>query len=413
MALCGGYLISYFALSPFLKRVWLSRFQATTARFKLVNEIFGALKEVTVLGRKGSFLSQYDMPAKLYARSMGNAQLALVIPQYTLQILAVTLVLLFAIMVVVVGEGRLEDSAPVLALFLFGAQRMIPFFLTVYQNYGEIRVNSVVAETIYADMLEFVTTESVNREVARLSFKEELRLNDVSFGYPNSDRLSIDKASISIPQRSFVAFVGRTGSGKTTVVDIIMGLLKPTKGNMTVDGEVISGDLVQDWQNNLGYVPQEIYLIDDTVGANIALGIPREHRSQAAIEKAAKIANIHDFIVNNLSFGYETVVGENGVRLSGGERQRIGIARALYHDPDVLVLDEATSNLDQGTEAAVHLAIEGATMTKTVIMIAHRLSVSKRCDVLYFFDDGRVIDYGSYEGLLDKNEQFKAMASVT
>ena len=179
-----------------------------------------------------------------------------------------------------------------------------------------------------------------------------------------------------------------------------------------MDGTVLDETVLRSWQNNLGYVPQDIYLADDSIAANIAFGIPPEDRRQEAIEKAARIANIHDFIVDELPEGFDTVVGERGVRLSGGQRQRIGIARALYHDPEVLVLDEATSNLDQSTERAVHKAIEQAAEAKTVIMIAHRLSTTLRCDALYLLDNGRLVAQGSYETLLLSSDLFRAMAGT-
>ena len=179
-----------------------------------------------------------------------------------------------------------------------------------------------------------------------------------------------------------------------------------------MDGTVLDEANIRAWQDNLGYVPQDIFLTDDSVAANIAYGIPPQDRGQKAIEKAARIANIHDFILDDLADGYDTVVGERGVRLSGGERQRIGIARALYHDPEVLVLDEATSNLDQGTERAVHKAIEQAAAAKTVILIAHRLSTTRNCDALYLLDQGRLVAHGSYDTLLLSSERFREMVGT-
>jgi len=218
--------------------------------------------------------------------------------------------------------------------------------------------------------------------------------------------------TLTIPLRSFVAFVGMTGAGKTTLVDIILGLLQPSEGTLSIDGTVLDETVLRSWQNNLGYVPQDIYLTDDSIAANIAFGITPEDRKMEAIEKAARIANIHDFISDELPEGFDTLVGERGIRLSGGQRQRIGIARALYHDPEVLVLDEATSNLDQGTERAVHTAIEQAAEAKTVIMIAHRLSTTHHCDALYLFDKGRLVDHGDYETLLQSSDRFRAMSGA-
>jgi ABC-type multidrug transport system fused ATPase/permease subunit len=208
-----------------------------------------------------------------------------------------------------------------------------------------------------------------------------------------------------------IGFVGATGCGKTTLVDVIMGLLVPSAGSIIVDDVPVITDTAP-WQRNFGYVPQQIYLSDDTIAANIAFGIPADMRDMAAIERAARIANLHGFITNELPNGYNTVVGERGIRLSGGQRQRIGIARSLYHDPAILVMDEATSALDTVTEDAVMDAIHNLQHSKTIIIIAHRLSTVRECDIICLMEKGQIIAQGSYDELLKKNEQFRAMAKV-
>ena len=410
--LAGGYAAAYLTVRRILRRAGERRLHANAERFKLVYETFGGIKEIKVLGRESGMLAQYDVPARLYANSMGTSQIAKSIPSYALQVLAVGLVVLTAGIFVLTSGGSILDAAPLLALSAFAAQRMVPFFMSVFQNCSEIRFNGVVVDTIYDDMTKIPLTDLALRPETRLPFRHELRLEGVTFAYPGADRSSIRDVTVSIPHRSFVAFVGATGAGKTTLVDIIIGLLKPDEGAITVDGKVLDDTMLPLWQNNLGYVPQDIYLVDDSIAANIAIGVPPKDRKQVALESAARIANIHDFIVDELPNGYDTIVGERGVRLSGGERQRIGIARALYHDPEVLVLDEATSNLDQGTEAAVHQAIEQAAAAKTVIMIAHRLSVARHCDVLYLLDHGCLVAQGTYNMLLGRSERFRAMAEA-
>ena len=205
--------------------------------------------------------------------------------------------------------------------------------------------------------------------------------------------------------------MGATGSGKTTAVDVTLGLLEPQKGHLNVDGQPINAANRRRWQRAIGYVPQHIYLADDSVTANIAFGVNAEDIDQQAVERAAKIANLHEFVSNDLLQGYETTVGERGVRLSGGQRQRIGIARALYHDPQVLILDEATSALDNLTEHAVLESVNNLGYDITIIMIAHRLSTVRQCDQIYLLERGKVKAHGTFDELTQTNEQFRAMAA--
>ena len=215
---------------------------------------------------------------------------------------------------------------------------------------------------------------------------------------------------MTIPARTTVGLVGGTGAGKTTVVDLILGLLEPQKGAIRVDGVPITAANRRAWQRTIGYVPQPIFLTDESVAANIAFGLPPEAIDRAAVERAARIAELHDFIMDELPQGYDTPVGERGVRLSGGQRQRIGIARALYHDPDVLILDEATSALDNLTEKAVMDAVHNLGHAKTIILIAHRLSTVRACDTIFMMEQGRVVAQGSYDELIAGNQTFRAMA---
>ena len=211
-----------------------------------------------------------------------------------------------------------------------------------------------------------------------------------------------------IPAKSSIGLIGATGSGKTTTVDIILGLLEPQKGTLEVDGKVISKQNVKSWLRSIGYVPQNIFLSDDTVAANIAFGKDPEDINQNLIENAAKIANLHNFVIDELPKKYQTKIGERGVRLSGGQRQRIGIARALYNKPKVLILDEATSALDDQTERAVMDAVNNLRRNLTIIQIAHRLNTVKNCDIIFKLHRGQLIGKGSYDEIINKNENFSS-----
>ena len=217
---------------------------------------------------------------------------------------------------------------------------------------------------------------------------------------------------MTIPALSTVGLVGATGSGKTTIIDLILGLLEPQKGTLEVDGNLIGKNNRRTWQRSIGYVPQQIYLSDDTISANIAFGVLPHEINQKAVEKAAKIANLHDFIKTELTLKYNTIIGERGIRLSGGQRQRIGIARALYHNPQVLIMDEATSALDNLTEKAVMEAVHKLNHKLTIILIAHRLSTVKKCDIIFLLDKGKLIDKGNYNYLIKTNRHFQTLEST-
>jgi ABC-type multidrug transport system fused ATPase/permease subunit len=223
----------------------------------------------------------------------------------------------------------------------------------------------------------------------------------------------LENLTLTIKASTTVALVGSTGAGKTTAADLLLGLLEPQRGALHIDGQRIAGQNIRAWQRNIGYVPQHIFLSDDTVAANIAFGQPEANVDKTAVERAAKIAELHDFVVNELPDGYQTTVGERGVRLSGGQRQRIGIARALYHDPEVLILDEATSALDNVTEKSVMESVHNIGRRKTILIIAHRLTTVEHCDEIHLMEKGRIRATGSYQELLMNDHSFQEMVRAT
>ena len=232
-------------------------------------------------------------------------------------------------------------------------------------------------------------------------------MKSIYYNYPNSSRTVLKNININIKVNSTIGIVGATGSGKTTTIDIILGLLDAQKGTLEVDDKIINNHNVKDWQSCIGYVPQEIYLTDSTIAANIAFGLAPEDINQKTIVEVSKIANLHQFVSDELPKQYQTTIGERGVRLSGGQRQRIGIARALYHNPKVLILDEATSALDNETESVVMEAIDNLDKNITIIMIAHRLSTVKKCDNIYLLENGEVKHQGNFEQLMELDESFR------
>jgi ABC-type multidrug transport system fused ATPase/permease subunit len=239
-----------------------------------------------------------------------------------------------------------------------------------------------------------------------------MELRGVTFSYPGARGKALDEVTMSIAANTMVGFVGSTGAGKTSLIDVILGLLEPDSGTLIVDGQPIGATNRRRWQHSIGYVPQHIFLVDDTIAANIAFGEAEHQIDFAAVERAARMAELLDFVILGTAHGYNTRVGERGVKLSGGQRQRIGIARALYRDPSVLVLDEATSALDNVTESAVISAVRNLTSKRTIIMVAHRLSTVRDCDTIFFLEHGRLAACGTHEQLSQQSPQFQAMARL-
>ena len=298
-------------------------------------------------------------------------------------------------------------------LYAVAGYRLLPAVQNIYSAQSMIKYNRPALMIIINDLKEIETEEKneLSNEVDQIiKFDRKITVNDIFFKYPKSKKNVINGISLSILKNTSIGFAGSTGSGKTTLIDVILGLLDPKKGNIIVDDTIINNQNLLSWQNKISYVPQTIFLIDESISSNIAFGIKREEIDHDKVAKAAQLANLDRF-VEDLPEKYDTLVGENGVKLSGGQRQRIGIARALYNEPEVLVLDEATSALDGITENYVMEAIESLSNKLTLIIVAHRITTIENCDMIYFLEEGKIKDYGTYNELISKNSQFKKMAS--
>lgn len=312
----------------------------------------------------------------------------------------------------------INEALPLMALYAFTAYRLLPAFQQLFGSATVVRFNMGSLEAVEDKLKTLVRARVLEGNPRSRSLaiepvrplQQKIELRNLVFQYPNGASPLLNNLNLTIPRNATVAIVGGSGAGKTTVVDIILGLLKPQGGSVLVDETPITPHNVTAWQRYLGYVPQHIYLSDDTLGANIAFGVASGDLDRDRVEDAARIAGLHDFIVRELPNGYDTMVGEHGVKLSGGQKQRIGIARAVYSDPDVLILDEATSALDNLTEDMVSEAIREVFHKKTIIMIAHRLRTVRRADVIYLLENGNVADRGSYTDLFERNDVFRRMA---
>ena len=406
----------YYAVRDRLDRTGAERVEANTKRYQFVSEAFGGIKEVKLRGKEETFLDQYDDPSKHYARVQAHYRVIKWAPRYILEAVAFGGIILIAVYLIAVQEN-IRQVIPMLGLYAFAGYRLMPALQQTFKGIASARFNIAALENIHEDLQKRADAAphvsmngTADTTESPLTLDDRLALEDVSFTYPGAEEPAIKDLSLEVPAHTTLGFVGKTGSGKTTTVDLILGLLRPQQGIISVDGTPLRNDNVRRWQQDIGYVPQQIYLADDTVARNIAFGVPEENIDRDAVRDAARRAHIHDFITGELPNRWQTVVGERGVKLSGGQRQRIGIARALYHRPSVLVFDEATSALDQATEASVMEAIYALEGYHTILVIAHRLSTVKRADNIVMLERGRKVGEGTYDELTQQHSKFRSMA---
>lgn len=373
-------------------------------RIQHLQQGLGGAKDVKLLGREDDFLAQYHAHNAASARVAQHQATLQQIPRLWLELLAV--IGLAAVVLSVIGQGKpLDQLVPTLGLFAAAAFRLMPSINRVIGASQRVRYTLPVINTLYHE-LHSLETPQMPEHVGPIEFRSALVLDKISFRYPAAEVSALSDISIRIPVGACVGFIGGSGAGKSTLVDLVLGLLTPSSGTIAVDGVDIQSRL-RGWQDQIGYVPQTIFLTDDTVRRNVAFGLADDKIDEAAVGRALKAAQLEDF-VESLQDGVETVVGERGVRLSGGQRQRIGIARALYHDPAVLVLDEATSALDAATELGVMQSVLALQSEKTILIVAHRLSTVARCDWLYRLEHGRVVEEGAPSTILPEKKTAKS-----
>ena len=368
-------------------------------------QALSAVKEITITGRRSYFIDQHSKHVHGFSESLRKLTLLTTVPRFVLDTLVVAAMLTIAALLL--GRGRdLDSSLLLLGMFALAAIRLIPSTNRLSSALAQLRYRYASTDIVYRELLALKqrpTDPLPGLEAERCApvpLNEALALEHVVYSYPGAARRAIDDVSLTIPRGSWVALMGPTGAGKSTLADLILGLLVPDGGRVLVDGRDIRDD-VAGWQRNIGYMPQSVYLIDDTVRRNIAFGCPDDEIDDERVWRALESAQI-DSLVRSLPGGLGSVVGERGGRLSGGERQRLGLARALYRDPAVLVIDEGTANLDPRTEAAVVEAVSALRGRKTIIVIAHRLAFVKDSDCIYMLSDGRLRASGRYSELLAK-----------
>ena len=397
-----SYFLIFYFMRKYLSFIGEKSLKTNEKRFLTISEAFGAIKEIKVAGLEQTYVKSFSDPANIFAKARTSSIVIAQLPRFILEAIAFGGILLI-ILFFMTKTGSFNSALPIISLYIFAGYRLMPALQNIYASFSQLTFSGPSLDKIYEDM-QRINTSSYNRyDDDLISINKEIVLKNIHYNYPNTVIDTLKDITINIPANSTVGFVGATGSGKTTLIDILLGLLQPTKGVLKVDGDNITKTNLRSWQRLIGYVPQHIYLSDDTIRANIAFGEDYLNIDQEAVEKASKIASLHDFITDELADKYNTVIGERGIRLSGGQRQRIGIARALYHNPKVLVLDEATSALDNQTEFEVMNSINDLSKNITIILIAHRLSTLTKCDNIFLLEKGKIKSIGKFEDLINKN----------
>jgi ATP-binding cassette subfamily C protein len=409
----GSYAVINYRVKKRVKRGGLERLEANRGRYKTTGEALSGIKVTKVFGRESHFIERYSGYSKHFTRMETYVRTVSEIPRYVLEAIAFGGIIIMVVILTLI-RGAANEVIPLVSLFAFAGYRMLPAMQKVFHALTSIYFNQAILDTLHDDLVLGMSNPATasQSEAMAMPFNREIELKQVHYAYPLSSIPVLEKIDLTIRKNQTIGFVGSTGSGKTTLVDILLGLLFPQEGALLVDGYEVTEHSVSSWQRNIGYVPQDIFLSDDTLARNIAFGLSDEAIDMDKVRNAARIAALDTFVETQLEKGYQTVVGERGVRLSGGQRQRIALARALYDNPAVLVLDEATSALDGATESAVMQAIGNASKDRTLIMIAHRLTTVRDCDVIYIIDKGVIVDSGTFDTLVSKNSEFRKMARM-
>ncbi len=407
IVLSFSYGVIYKLTRGFLNKIGEESMEANRLRFKSINEAFNAIKEIKIGGLEDSYVDRFKKSAKVFALHQASSAVLVQLPRFALEALAFGGILLVTIYLLD-QSGEIVNVIPIISLYAFSGYRLMPAIQQIYSSVSQLRFVGPVLDSLSNDLRSLKKINSTQQEkISKMPLNNSINLQNINFNYPKSSKKSLRDINLKIDALTTLGIVGSTGCGKTTLVDIILALLEAQEGSLEVDGKTINNSNRKSWQRSIGYVPQQIYLSDDSIESNIAFGIDHSKINLDFVKEAAKIANLHNFVMNELPHKYQTIIGERGIRLSGGQRQRIGIARAIYHKPSVLILDEATSALDNLTEHAVMEAINSLNKKITIIVIAHRLSTIKNCNSIVFLDKGEIKAKGTYEELLNTNDYFR------
>lgn len=389
--------------------------ELATRRYKLMAEGFGGIKDVLLLGRQTDFVRRFQASGTKLSRSLSANDALAMAPKNFMDMISFSSVILLVLYLTKNYEGDLASILPVLALYALAGFKVLPGFQQIYHAVATIKASSPAFDSIKDDLKKSHAAEqsaahSQTENGQITSFTQAIELRDITFTYPAKLQPALKSVNVRIPANQSVGFAGTTGSGKSTLIDLVMGLLPPDSGQILIDGVPLTPANTRSWQDMIGLVSQSIFLSDASIKENVAFGIPLEKIDTDRVREVLALAHLEEFVAE-LPDGIESRVGERGVQLSGGQRQRIGIARSLYHNPEVLVFDEATSALDGITEKSIMQAINHFAGRKTIILIAHRFTTIQKCDVIYFMEKGRIVDHGTYKELMERNALFRDMSA--
>jgi ATP-binding cassette subfamily B protein len=393
----GLYLGVSFWSRPRLRRNAAFIKASNRDRVKTVQEGLGGIRDVLLDNSQAVYVKKFSRIDQQLRDAQASNALIAVTPRFVVEAIGMMVIVGLALMLT--AEGSIQSSLPVLAALALGAQRLLPLLQNTYNGWTTVTGSEAVLLSI-VELLQLPVAERFDRAPAEaLNLEHDIRLDHLSFRYNPDEPEVLSEIDIAIPRGTFVGLVGESGAGKSTLVDLLMGFLRPNRGSIVVDGVGLNEDNILSWQRQIAHVPQHIFLCDGSIVENVAFGVPARNIDLERVRDACRRAELHDF-VSTLPAGYETIVGERGVRLSGGQRQRVGLARALYKHASVLILDEATSALDDATEASVIDAVHRLGSEYTVLMIAHRVTTLQRCDIIYRLEHGRISEQGTFDEVL-------------
>jgi ABC-type multidrug transport system fused ATPase/permease subunit len=403
------YIIVFYLCRNYLKKIGNFRQKSNEKRYSQLYEAFGLIKFLKVRNAEEYYLDRFSMSSKKYTQSEASSQIIGSIPRYLIEGVAYGFLIFFLLKS---GIQNFLITIPTIGIYILIGFRLLPGLQQIYSSYSGIHYYKPTIERIYNDLdilnLKNHKSNFKNKKTL-IEFNKSINLIDVSVNFNNQKEPALSKLNLEIPFKTKVAIVGKTGSGKTTLVDTIIGLITPKEGQIFIDDEILTKKNLSDWHKKIAYVPQNVFLTDDSIIQNIAFGVKEQNIDFEKVINCAKIANIHDFIINNLEKEYQTKVGDKGIRLSGGQIQRLGIARAFYNDPKLIILDEATNALDGMTESSILDSIIYSSQKITTLIISHKIKSLKNCDKIVFLENGKIIDTGNFDELILRNMKFRSL----
>jgi ATP-binding cassette, subfamily B, bacterial PglK len=406
------YFTVYSITKKTLSQIGQGSLEDNEKKFKAISEALGVFKIAKLLHLEPFFIDRFAQASRRFTRNQSKRLAISHLPRFVVETIAFSFMIGVSLYIIA-SKPNFTEVIPILGLYVFASYRLMPGMQQIYTNFSVIRsrwshviyLQGELGSSVVHPISRFKESESKTTQPFASNPAPLIEFRNVTFSYPNTKTTTIENVSFSIPDNITLGFMGETGSGKTTIVDLILGIIFPDRGVILVHGKPMTLKNIEAWQKSIGYVPQDIYLTDNTIAENIAFGLTKNKIDMAKARKAAALANIADFIEGDLINKYDTIVGERGVRLSGGQRQRIGIARALYYDPQLLVFDEATSALDYETEKSVMEAIENLSNEKSIIIVAHRLTTLQKCDLIIKIDSGKIVKSGTFDEVVQQDKK--------